>query len=85
MEDNGLYDGFRKGRSYSQHILSVTSIIRNRKLQGKPTYTAFMDVEKAFDMVDKDLLLYKWLNIGIKGHIYEYIKSIYKKQLVLLM
>ncbi len=80
MEDNGLYDeeqnGFRKGRSCSEHIFSVTSIIRNRKLQGKPTYTAFLDVEKAFHRVDRDLLLYKLLNIGIKGHIYENIKAL---------
>ncbi len=38
-----------------------------------------MDAEKAFDRVDRDLLLYKLLNIGIKGHIYENIKSIYKE------
>ncbi len=38
-----------------------------------------MDAEKAFDRVDKDLSLYKLLNIGIKGHIYENIKSIYKE------
>ncbi len=25
---------------------SVISIIRNQKLQGKPTYTAFLDAEK---------------------------------------
>ncbi len=80
MKDNGLYaeeqNGFRKGRSCSEHIFAVTSIIRNRKLQGKPTYTAFLDAEKAFDRVDRDLLLYKLLNIGIKGHVYENIKSI---------
>ncbi len=64
---------------YSEYIFSVTSIIRNRKLQGKPTYTAFLDAVKAFDRVDRDLLLFKLLNIGIKGHAYENIKSIYKE------
>ena len=45
MEDNGLYaeeqNGFRQGRSCSEHLFTVSSIIRNRKLQGKQTYTVF--------------------------------------------
>ncbi len=44
----------------------------------KSTYLAFLDAENAFDRVDKDLLLYKVLCIGIKGHIYESIKNIYQ-------
>lgn len=81
MEDNNLYaeeqNGFRQGRSCNEHIFSLTSIIRNRKIQGKQTYTAFLDAEKAFDRVDRNLLLYKLLTLGLKGHIYENIKCIY--------
>ncbi len=54
MEENGLYaeeqNGFRQGRSCSEHLFVLTTIIRNRKLQGKSTFTAFLDAEKAFDM-----------------------------------
>ncbi len=64
---------------HSEDIFSVTSIIRNQKLQGKPTYTPFLNAEKAFDRADRDVLLYKLLNIGNKGHIYENIKSTYKE------
>ncbi len=42
-----------------------------------------MDAEKAFDRVDRDLLLYKLLNIYIKGHIYKTLCLFIKKQLVL--
>ncbi len=83
MEENGLYaeeqNGFRQGRSCSEHLFVLTTIIRNRKLQGKSTFTAFLDAEKAFDRVDRELLLFKLINLGIKGHIYENIKAIYKE------
>ncbi len=44
----------------------------------KSTYLAFLDAEKTFDHVDRDLLRYKLLRIGIKCDIYESIKNIYK-------
>ncbi len=72
-------NGIRQGRSCSEHLFILTTIIRNRKLQGKSTFTAFLDVEKAFDRVDRELLLFKLLNLGIKGHIYQNIKAIYKE------
>ena len=38
-------NGFRKGRSTVDHI--VTSIIETRKLKRQPTFTAFIDFKKA--------------------------------------
>ncbi len=75
MEENGLYaeeqNGVRQCRSCLEHLFVLTTIIRNRNLQGKSTFTAFLDAEKTFDRVNRDLLLFKLLNLGIKGHIYE--------------
>ncbi len=83
MEENGLYaeekNWFRQGRSCSEHLFVLTTIIRNGKLQGKSTFTALRDAEKAFDRADRELLLFKLLNLGIKGHICENIKAIYKE------
>ncbi len=83
MEENGLYadkqNGFKQGRSYAEHLFVLTTIIRNRKLQGKSTFTDFFDAEKAFDRVHRELLLFKLQNLGTKGHIYENIKVIYKE------
>ena len=42
-------NGFRKDRSCEDHIYSLTSIIRNRKNEGRDTYTCFVDMAKAFD------------------------------------
>ncbi len=73
MEENGLYaeepNGFKQDRSCSEHLFVLTTVIRNRKLQGKSTFVAFLDAEKAFDRVDWELLLFTLLNLGIKGHI----------------
>ena len=80
-EEQGLFadeqNGFRKERSCLDHIYSLCSIIRNRKICGKPTYAAFVDMEKAFDRVNRDLLFYKMLKLGIGGKVYQCIKDIY--------
>ena len=60
-EDNGYIvdeqNGFRFGRSCQDHIYILSTIIRNRKISGQSTYCAFIDFRKAFDWVNRDLLL----------------------------
>ncbi len=81
LEENGLYaeeqNGFRQKRSCSEHIFTLSTILRNIKSQNKSTFLAFLDAEKAFNRIDRDLLLYKLLLNGVKGHTYESIKAIY--------
>ena len=70
-------NGFRKGRSCEDHILTLTSIIKNRLNISKDTFACFIDMKKAFDWVDRDLLFFKLLNYNITGKIYWAIKSVY--------
>ena len=70
-------NGFRKDRSCLDHVYSLTSIIRCRKKQGLSTYVAFIDMEKAFDRVDRMLLFYKMLRCGIGGKIYQCLRNMY--------
>ena len=81
VDDNGLYaeeqNGFRKDRSCIDHIFTLTSIIRNRKQRGLPTYTAYIDFEKAFDRIDRKLLFHKLMTMGVSGKILDCIKNIY--------
>ena len=68
-------NGFRAERSCEDHVLTLSSIIRN-----KPSvFATFIDLKKAFDFADRDLLLYKLLLLNIDGMIYNSIKSIYSK------
>ena len=70
-------NGFRTGRSCIDHIFVMCSVLRNRKMMGKDTFLCFIDYKKAFDSVDRNLLMFKLYNIGIKGNIYRAISSLY--------
>ena len=70
-------NGFRSGRSCDDHNFVLCTIIRQRKLSLKPTFVGFIDLKKAFDCVDRNMLLYKLLKIGVKGKIFKILKNIY--------
>ena len=55
----------------------LCSILRNRKEQGLQTFISFIDFKKAFDSVDRNLLMYKLSKIGIVGKMYNAISSMY--------
>ena len=63
-------NGFRSGRSCQDHIFVLDSIIRNRLAEDMPTFTAFLDLQKAFDCVNRDLLLNKVLANGIDSKVF---------------
>ncbi len=81
-EENGIYEdeqnGFRKHRSCEDHIFVLTSIVKNRMSEGRDTFCAFIDMRKAFDWIDHDLLFYNLLKHNINGNIYRCIKALYK-------
>ncbi len=80
-EDNSLYveeqNGFRPERSCADHLFSLTSVIRNRKNKKLSTFVSFVDLEKAFDRVNRNLLFYKLRSMGFGGKLYNIIKGIY--------
>ena len=69
-------NGFRKNRSCEDHIFSLSSVIKNRMLENKHTFTAFIDINKAFDSIKRDFLYYKLLYNNITSNIYHVIKAI---------
>ena len=51
-------NGFRRHRSCQHHIFNLTSVVRNRICNGEQTYCAFVDFRKAFDVINRQLLVY---------------------------
>ena len=72
-------NGFRKKRSTLDHLTTLTSIIETRKKARKSTYCAFIDFQKAFDTVNRDILWQKLQNVGIKDKLFASIRALYDK------
>lgn len=70
-------NGFRKAQSCTDHIFNLTSIIRNRLNNKQSTFCTFIDLKKAFDWVDRALLMYRFIKYKIDGKVYNAIKSLY--------
>ncbi len=83
LEDGDLLaeeqNGFRQGRSCQDHVYILTSVIRNNLSSNKPIYTAFIDFKTAFDVVNRNFLLYKIIETGVNGknvfYVINYIQS----------
>ena len=72
-------NGFRSGRSCIDHIFSLITILRNRKLQNLQTFLCFVDFRRAFDSVNHVLLFHKISDqFGIVGKMYFSLLSLYK-------
>lgn len=64
-------NGFRKARACIDHIYTVCAIIRNRLKINKPTFACFIDFQKAFDFINRDLLTYRLIKTGLDGKFYQ--------------
>ena len=82
LESNNILvdeqNGFRATRSCIDHIFVICTVLRNRKSLGQDTFLAFIDYKKAFDSVDRSLLMYKLLKIGIHGNFYNAISAMFQ-------
>ena len=81
-EDNKLIvneqNGFRADRSCLDHIFTLHNVLRIRNRMNSETFCAFIDFKKAFDLVDRDALLYKLRHNGIVGNFYKAISALYQ-------
>ena len=69
--------GFRKGHRTVDHIFLLKSIVNKYIKQNKYLYTCFVDFSKAFDSLNRNILMEKVSKIGIHGCFLNIIKSIY--------
>ncbi len=48
-------------------------------LENKDTFCSFIDMQKAFEWVNKEMLFYRLLDYNIDGNIYNCIKASYRQ------
>ena len=72
--------GFRKDNSTTYLMLELFDTIYSAKERGKRPGILFLDIKKAFDSVDHDILLKKLKHYGIKGTVYNWFKSYLSKR-----
>ena len=67
--------GFKKGRSTADHLVKLSTNIKQQFARRKGVLATFFDIRKAYDRVWHERLLYKIKSIGLSGYFYSYIKN----------
>ena len=70
-----LQFGFRSNTSTNHALISITETIREAIDSGSFACGVFIDLQKAFDTVDHNILLSKLYHYGIRGASYQWFKS----------
>ena len=70
--------GFRSKRSCVHAIAEITEEMRKGLDARKEVFACFMDLSKAFDIVDLQILLYKIEKNGLRGKVFEILKNYLK-------
>ena len=80
-EDYGIYieaqAGFRKHMSTVDNVFVLNGLITHSINTNEYLYCCFVDFTKAFDYVEKDILLYKLIKIGVRSQMLDIIKSMF--------
>ena len=75
---NIIYDlqfGFRQQYSTSLALINITENIRKALNDGNIGFGVFIELQKAFDTVEHQILLAKWNHYGIRGVSNDWFKS----------
>ena len=68
---------FKKNCSITDHMFTLLAFVQKQFSFNRKLYVAFIDFEKAFDSINKELLWPILLKNGISGKLYRRIKSMY--------
>src|SRR5215469_2260738 len=69
--------GFRKGRGCVDQIFAVKGLCENNREKGREIYLGFMDLEKAYDRIDREALWRVVRKYGVNGRLITALKSFY--------
>jgi hypothetical protein len=71
--------GFQRGYRASDHIYLLKTIVNKILTRGKRLYAAFIDFKKAYDTVDRSILLKSLHNSGIQGNFLFNLQAMYQR------
>ena len=69
--------GFRAGMGTADNGFVFHGLITHLVNQGKKLFRAFVDFKKAFDFINKDIIWYKHIKLGVRGKMLNVIRSMY--------
>ena len=69
--------GFKQGYSTVDHLFTLLACVQKQFNKNRKLYVAFIDFEKCFDSINRNLLWPILLKNGIKGKLYRCVQSMY--------
>ena len=73
--------GFCKGSQTNDHVFTLKTIIdkyiKTQKRGKNKVYSCFVDLKKAFDTVCRSALLYKLVNLNVRGSFFNVLENMY--------
>lgn len=82
---NECQSGFRKSRGTRDNLFILSSIINLRlRLKSTNIFALFVDLRRAFDSINHNLLWYKLYNLGISSKIIRILQYLYNNAIILL-
>ncbi len=72
--------GFRANYSTIHNALDLYNLVTSTLAAGRSCLSIFVDIQKCFDMVDRDILLSKFENSGIRGPLLSWFRSYYSNR-----
>jgi len=73
-----IQNGFRKNRRTLDNILLLDTVIRKAQRNNSPVYIALLDITKAYDRVNRDLLWEKMVNLNFPTKLISNLKLLYQ-------
>lgn len=81
LEEEGIIheaqNGFRQGRSCLEHIFALSTLVDTCKKLSLDTFVCFVHFQKAYDKVNRNLLLQKLHSLGLEADLVQMIAALY--------
>ena len=77
IEIDGMQFGFMKGKGTTDAIFMARQMQENFRVKGKKLYFGFVDLEKAFDRVPRELISWAMRKLGVEEWLVSAVMSMY--------